>query len=98
MLQFASSDISAQSETAKAEIMSRRNHLHDEMRWRAIGMLQAGARQSAVARELNVHRSVIHRLWNHYQRDQIASRRRGSGRTQRLTIATCCNVPDVGGH
>ncbi|GBM12221.1 hypothetical protein AVEN_21024-1 [Araneus ventricosus] len=41
-------------------------------------MLQAGARQSAVARELNVHRSVIHRLWNHYQRDQNASRRRGS--------------------
>ncbi|GBM36860.1 hypothetical protein AVEN_82847-1 [Araneus ventricosus] len=65
--------------------MSRRNHLHDEMRWRAAGMLQAGARQSAVARELNVHRSVIHRLWNHYQRDQNASRRRGSGR-RRITI------------
>ncbi|GBL85079.1 hypothetical protein AVEN_221309-1 [Araneus ventricosus] len=42
-------------------------------------MLQAGARQSAVARELNVHRSVIHKLWNHYQREQNASRRRGSG-------------------
>ncbi|GBL74188.1 hypothetical protein AVEN_231067-2-1, partial [Araneus ventricosus] len=34
--------------------------------------------------ELNVHRSVIHRLWNHYQRDQNASRRRGSGR-RRIT-------------
>ncbi|GBM48132.1 hypothetical protein AVEN_10539-1 [Araneus ventricosus] len=60
--------------------MSRRNHLHDEIRWRAVGMLQASARQSAVARELNVHRNVIHRLWNHYQRDQNASRRRASGR------------------
>ncbi|GBL68291.1 hypothetical protein AVEN_246366-1 [Araneus ventricosus] len=70
MLQFASSDSSVETETAKAESMSRRNHLHDQMRWRAVGMLQAGARQSAVARELNVHRSVIHRLWNHYQRDQ----------------------------
>ncbi|GBN12221.1 hypothetical protein AVEN_115433-1 [Araneus ventricosus] len=59
--------------------MSRRNHLHDEMRWRAVGMLQAGARQSSVTRELNVHRSVIHKLWNHYQRDQNTSRRRGSG-------------------
>ncbi|GBN32395.1 hypothetical protein AVEN_93725-1 [Araneus ventricosus] len=59
--------------------MSRRNHLHDEMHWRAVGMLQAGARQSAIARELNVHHSVIHRLWNHYQTDQNASRRRGSG-------------------
>ncbi|GBL85255.1 hypothetical protein AVEN_222725-1 [Araneus ventricosus] len=47
-------------------------------------MLQAGARQSAAARELNVHRSVIHRLWNHYQRDRNASRKRGSGR-RRIT-------------
>ncbi|GBN05717.1 hypothetical protein AVEN_207664-1 [Araneus ventricosus] len=47
-------------------------------------MLQAGSRQSAVARELNMHRSVIHRLWNHYQRDQNPSRRRGFGR-RRIT-------------
>ncbi|GBM13128.1 hypothetical protein AVEN_64343-1 [Araneus ventricosus] len=67
--------------------MSRRNHFHDEMRWRAVGMLQAGARQSAVARELNVHRSVIHRLWIHYQRDQNASRRRGSRRRRITTTA-----------
>ncbi|GBL97951.1 hypothetical protein AVEN_126858-1 [Araneus ventricosus] len=85
MLQFASSDSSAESEIAKAESMSRRNHFHDEMRWRAVGMLQAGARQSAVARELNEHRSVIHRLWNHYQRDQNASRRCGSGRRRIIT-------------
>ncbi|GBM05520.1 hypothetical protein AVEN_206478-1 [Araneus ventricosus] len=50
MLQFAISDSSAESEIAKEESMSRRNHLHDEMRWRAVSMLQAGARQSAVAR------------------------------------------------
>ncbi|GBM32972.1 hypothetical protein AVEN_268885-1 [Araneus ventricosus] len=67
--------------------MSRRNHLHDEMRWRALGMLQAGARQFAVARDLNVHRSVIHRLWNHYQRDQNTSRRRGSGRRRITTMS-----------
>ncbi|GBM21431.1 hypothetical protein AVEN_161047-1, partial [Araneus ventricosus] len=84
MLQFANSDSSAKSEIAKAESMSRRNHLHAEMRWRAVVVLQAGARQSAVARELNVHRSVLHRLWNHYQRDQNANRRRGYGR-QRIT-------------
>ncbi|GBL71144.1 hypothetical protein AVEN_178163-1 [Araneus ventricosus] len=57
------------------------------MRWRAIGMLQAAARQYAAARELNVHRSVIHRLWNHYQRDQNASRRPGSGRRRITTTA-----------
>ncbi|GBO31094.1 hypothetical protein AVEN_9224-1 [Araneus ventricosus] len=85
MLQLASSDSSAESEVAKAE--SRRNHLHDQMRWRAVGMLQAGARQSAVARELNGHPSFIHRLWNHYQRDQNASRRLASGRRRITTTA-----------
>ncbi|GBN04060.1 hypothetical protein AVEN_100654-1 [Araneus ventricosus] len=87
MLQFASIDSSAESEIAKAESMSSRNHLHDEMCWRPVGMLQAGARQSAVARELNVHRSVIHRLWNHYQKDQNISRRLGSGRRRITTTA-----------
>ncbi|GBM70198.1 hypothetical protein AVEN_20502-1 [Araneus ventricosus] len=37
--------------------------------------------------ELNVHRSVIHRLWNHYQRDRNVSRRRGSGRRRITTTA-----------
>ncbi|GBO06894.1 hypothetical protein AVEN_56319-1 [Araneus ventricosus] len=87
MLQFASSDSSAESEIDKSESMSRRNHLHDEMRWRAVSMLQDGARQSVVARELNVHHSVIHRLWNYYQRDQNASRRHGSGRRRIATTA-----------
>ncbi|GBM28250.1 hypothetical protein AVEN_181321-1 [Araneus ventricosus] len=67
--------------------MSRRNHLHDEMRWRAVGMLQADARRSAFARELNAHRSIIHKLWNHYQSHQNASRRHGSGRGRITTTA-----------
>ncbi|GBL80340.1 hypothetical protein AVEN_92250-1 [Araneus ventricosus] len=70
MLQFASSNNSAESEIAKADSMSRRDHLYDEIHWRAASKLQARVRQSAVARELNVHCSVIHRLWNRYQRDQ----------------------------
>ncbi|GBL87408.1 hypothetical protein AVEN_118351-1 [Araneus ventricosus] len=37
MLQFASSDSSTESLIAKAESMSRRNNLLDEMRWRAVG-------------------------------------------------------------
>ncbi|GBN28270.1 hypothetical protein AVEN_260530-1 [Araneus ventricosus] len=101
MLQFASSDSSAESEIAKAESMSRRNHLHDEMRWRVVGMLQAGARQSAVARGLNVHCSVIHRLWNHYQgiKTPVEDVGLDAGESpHRQTIATYCNVSDAGGH
>ncbi|GBM93671.1 hypothetical protein AVEN_42601-1 [Araneus ventricosus] len=37
MLQFVS------SEKAKAESMSRRNHLHDELRWMSVGMLDQNA-------------------------------------------------------
>ncbi|GBM96428.1 hypothetical protein AVEN_47747-1 [Araneus ventricosus] len=54
MLQFARSDSTAEFETAKEERIRRRNHLHDEIHWRAVGMLQDGVRQSAVARELNM--------------------------------------------
>ncbi|GBN63322.1 hypothetical protein AVEN_143863-1 [Araneus ventricosus] len=79
MLQFASSNSSAEYEITKAESMSRRNHLQFEMRCRALSMML-----QAVARELNVHRSVIHRLWNHNQRDQNAS---GSGR-RRITTTS----------
>ncbi|GBL74178.1 hypothetical protein AVEN_231060-1 [Araneus ventricosus] len=67
--------------------MSRTNYLHDKMRWRAVGILQDCSRQSAIARELNVHRSAIHRLWNHYQRDENTIRRRGSGRRRITTKA-----------
>ncbi|GBM59111.1 hypothetical protein AVEN_255653-1 [Araneus ventricosus] len=37
MFQFARSDSSAESEIAKAESISKRNHLYDVMRWRAVG-------------------------------------------------------------
>ncbi|GBL80836.1 hypothetical protein AVEN_26262-1 [Araneus ventricosus] len=53
----------------------------------SVCLLKADARQSAVVRELNVHRSVIHRLWYHYQRNQNASRRRGSGHRRITSIA-----------
>ncbi|GBM94560.1 hypothetical protein AVEN_250341-1 [Araneus ventricosus] len=99
VLQLASSDSSAESEIAKAESLSRRNHLQDEMRWRAVGMLQAGARESAVARELNVNRSVIHRLLNLTKgiKTPVEDVGLDAGESpQRQTI--CCNVPNAGGH
>ncbi|GBN92582.1 hypothetical protein AVEN_44243-1 [Araneus ventricosus] len=104
MLQFASSDSSTESEIAKVESMSRRNHLHDEMRWRAVGTLQAGARQSAVARELIVHRSAIHKIHGIYIpgidiKTPVEDEGLDAGESpQRQRISTCCNVPDSGGN
>ncbi|GBN77939.1 hypothetical protein AVEN_2973-1 [Araneus ventricosus] len=89
IFQLSRSDSSTESEIAKAERVSRRNHLHYEMRFISVGMLQAGARQSAVAREDSAQRSVIHWLWNHCQRHKNASRRRVSGRRR---IATTTDV------
>ncbi|GBN82779.1 hypothetical protein AVEN_183397-1 [Araneus ventricosus] len=59
MLLFASSDSSAESEMAKAESMSRRNHLYDEMRWRAVGHIRGRLHW---ARE---HRSWTPEQWSH---------------------------------
>ncbi|GBN17184.1 hypothetical protein AVEN_147663-1 [Araneus ventricosus] len=101
MLQFASSNSSAESEIAKAESMSRRNHLHDQMHWRAVGMLQASARQSAVARELNVHRmpsigcGTITKGIKMPAEDVALD---AGESPQREIIATCWNVPDARGH
>ncbi|GBL94330.1 Transposable element Tcb1 transposase [Araneus ventricosus] len=59
MLQFASSDSSAESEIAKTESMSRRNHLYDEIRWRAVAHVRAWLHW---ARE---HRSWTPEQWGH---------------------------------
>ncbi|GBM06063.1 hypothetical protein AVEN_49442-1 [Araneus ventricosus] len=72
--------------------MSRRNHLHDEVRCRAVGMLPAGARQSAVARELSVHVGTITKGIKTPVEDVGLD---AGESPQRQTIATCCNVPDA---
>ncbi|GBN69087.1 hypothetical protein AVEN_14427-1 [Araneus ventricosus] len=66
MLQFASSCSSVESEIAKAESMSRRNYLHDEMCWRTVGIFQAGARHSALARELKTLLFMFSSKWAMY--------------------------------
>ncbi|GBM81512.1 hypothetical protein AVEN_227766-1 [Araneus ventricosus] len=101
MLQFTSSDSSAESEISKAESMSRINHLHDEMRWRAVGTLQAGARQSAVARELKVHcrSSIGCGTITKGIKTPVEDVCLNAGESpQRQTIAIYCNVPDAGVH
>lgn len=59
---------------------------HDE-RLRAIGMLQMGSTQRAVANMLNVSQSVISRLWNRYQQTHNVDDRPRSGRPRATTQA-----------
>ncbi|GBL85956.1 hypothetical protein AVEN_243980-1 [Araneus ventricosus] len=52
MLQFASSDSSAESEISKAESISRRNHFHDDMRWRGCRDQNASRRRGSRRRRI----------------------------------------------
>lgn len=67
--------------------MTSRHHLPAELRWRAIGRLEAGQRQTDVARWLNVSPSVVHRLWRQFQTTDSASRRFSQGRPTATTSA-----------
>lgn len=59
--------------------------LQNDERLRAIGMLQMGSTQQAVANMLRVSQSVICRLWNRYQQTQNVRDRPRSGRPRATT-------------
>ena len=46
--------------------------LPENQRWLAIGLLQGRSMQADVARQLNVSQSVISRLWNRINRQEIS--------------------------
>ena len=60
--------------------MTFRHHLPAELRWKAIGRLEAGQSQTDVVRWLNVSPSVVYRLWRKFQTTHSASRRFSVGR------------------
>ena len=53
----------------------------------AIGRIQAGESQNVVARDYNVHRSTISRLWQRYQQQGTTDDRPRSGRPRVTTAA-----------
>ena len=61
--------------------------LNENDRNRAIGRLQAGQTQAAVARLLNVHKSTISRLWQRFRRFASTKDRPRSGRPRATTPA-----------
>lgn len=64
--------------------MERRHHLTREEMMRAVGMLEAGSRQRAVAFALNTTQSVISRLWTRYRMTGSVAERHG-GRSRITT-------------
>ncbi|GFV50024.1 hypothetical protein TNCV_2372671 [Trichonephila clavipes] len=57
--------------------MSFHNRLDDDLRWRAVGWTDGGMSQEEEARNLNVSRMVISRLWKQFKTMGIVVRRHG---------------------
>ena len=57
-----------------------------EQRARAIGMVQAGADQNVVARQLGVHKSTISRLVQKFRQTNTVNDRPRSGRPRATTL------------
>ena len=63
-----------------------RHHLTGNEAAQAVGMLQAGQVQRAVAGHFNVSQSVISRLWNRFQHTGNVEERPRSGRPRKTTV------------
>ncbi|GFU20450.1 transposable element Tcb2 transposase [Trichonephila clavipes] len=61
--------------------MSSHNSLDDDLRWRAIGWIEAGMSRAEVARNLNVSQMMIFKLWKQFQIICTVVRRPGKGRS-----------------
>ncbi|GFY05002.1 transposable element Tcb2 transposase [Trichonephila clavipes] len=67
--------------------MSSRHHIDDFMRGRIIGKIEEGRKITDVAREFDIARSVVSRLWKLFKTTGMCSRRHGGGRVRSTTPA-----------
>ncbi|GFU40514.1 transposable element Tcb2 transposase [Trichonephila clavipes] len=67
--------------------MSSRHQIDDFMRGRIIGKIEEGRKITDVAREFDIARSVVSRLWKSFKTTGMCSRRHGGGRVRSTTPA-----------
>ncbi|UYV80358.1 hypothetical protein LAZ67_18002655, partial [Cordylochernes scorpioides] len=60
--------------------MSLRKILADDLKWRAVGRMEAGQSQVEVAKWLNVNKSVVSKIWKQFIETGTIKRKEGSGR------------------
>ncbi|UYV77104.1 hypothetical protein LAZ67_14003317, partial [Cordylochernes scorpioides] len=60
-------------------IMSLRKILADDLKWRAVGRMEAGQSQVEVAKWLNVNKSVVRKIWKQFIETGTIKRKEGSG-------------------
>ncbi|UYV67797.1 hypothetical protein LAZ67_5002100 [Cordylochernes scorpioides] len=64
-------------------IISLRNILADDLKWRAVGRMEAGQSQVEVAKWLNVNKSVVRKIWKQFFETGTIKRKEGSGRKRK---------------
>ncbi|GFU88260.1 transposable element Tcb1 transposase [Trichonephila clavipes] len=62
--------------------MSSQHHIDDFMRGRIIANIEEGQKITDVAREFDIARSVVSRLWTSFKTTGMCSRRHGGGRVR----------------
>ncbi|GFU65234.1 transposable element Tcb2 transposase [Trichonephila clavipes] len=67
--------------------MSSRHHIDDFLRGRIIGKIEEGRKITDVAREFDIARSVVSRLWKSFKTTGMCNRRLGGGRVRSTTPA-----------
>ncbi|UYV65651.1 hypothetical protein LAZ67_3004955 [Cordylochernes scorpioides] len=60
-------------------IRSSRKILADDLKWRAVGRMEAGQSQVEVAKWLNVNKSVVSKIWKQFIETGTIKRKEGSG-------------------
>ncbi|UYV73095.1 hypothetical protein LAZ67_10001806 [Cordylochernes scorpioides] len=67
--------------------MSLRKILADNLKWRAVGRMEAGQSQVEVAKWLNVNKSVVSKLWKQFIETGTIKRKEGSGRKRKTATS-----------
>ncbi|UYV80282.1 hypothetical protein LAZ67_18002283 [Cordylochernes scorpioides] len=63
------------------------NDGRDDLKWRAVGRMEAGQSQVEVAKWLNVNKSVVSKIWKQFIETGTIKRKEGSGRKRKTATS-----------
>ncbi|UYV84124.1 K02A2.6-like [Cordylochernes scorpioides] len=81
----------SEPENAASETRTRSGRLvkkpTDDLKWRAVGRMEAGQSQVEVAKWLNVNKSVVSKIWKQFIETGTIKRKEGSGRKRKTATS-----------
>ncbi|UYV72833.1 hypothetical protein LAZ67_10000923 [Cordylochernes scorpioides] len=76
-----------ESNMLKTEINYNRFDSSNDLKWRAVGRMEAGQSQVEVAKWLNVNKSVVSKIWKQFIETGTIKRKEGSGRKRKTATS-----------